>query len=62
VFAFREETYLMRGVAVADYRAAMRTRSPRWGTVHLSAAAFRGVVKPFSQFLLGRTPDAAERG
>ena len=51
LFRFRNRLYLVRGVAVADYRAAMRTRSPRWGTVHLTTAAFRTVVKPFSHFL-----------
>jgi len=56
-FTFRDRTYLMRGVAVCDYRSAMRTRSPRWGTVHLPAAAFREVVAPFSDFLRG-APEA----
>jgi hypothetical protein len=51
VFAFRDRVYLMRGILVNDYRAAMRTRSPRWGTVHLPTAAFRELVKPFSHFL-----------
>ena len=53
VFAFRDRVYLMRGILVNDYRAAMRTRSPRWGTVYLPTAAFREVVKPFSHFLNG---------
>ncbi|HSQ54521.1 MAG TPA: HYExAFE family protein [Gemmata sp.] len=51
VFTFRDSLYLMRAVLVSDYRSAMRTRSPRWGTVHLPTAAFRQVVKPFSHFL-----------
>jgi hypothetical protein len=51
VFEFRDRLYLMRGVAVATYRAAMRSRSPRWRTVHLPTAAFRRVVRPFSHFL-----------
>lgn len=50
-FAFRDATYLMRAVAAADYRKEMRQRSPRWGTVHLSADAFRRLVRPFSEFL-----------
>ena len=52
-FFFRDELYLVRGVEVGHYREAMRTRSPRWETVHLSTAAFRGMVKPFSAFLAG---------
>lgn len=50
LFAFRDDRYLMRGVTVTDYRTHLRTRSPRWGTVHLPTAAFRRVVKPFSEF------------
>lgn len=51
LFAFRDRLYLMRGVAVGEYHAAMRTRSPSWRTVHLPTAAFRDIVKPFSNFL-----------
>jgi hypothetical protein len=51
VFVFRDARYLVRGVDVGEYRAAMRTRSPRWATVHLSTAAFRSIIRPFSDFL-----------
>lgn len=51
LFRFRDRRYLIRGVSVTDYRDAMRPRSPRWGTVHLTTEAFRRVVKPFSHFL-----------
>lgn len=54
-FEFRNRLYLIRGVSVIDYRAAMRPRSPRWGTVHLTKDAFRSVVKPFSHFLSAST-------
>ena len=50
-FVFRGRVYLMRGVLVGDYRAHMRTRSPRWGTVHLATDDFRTLVKPISHFL-----------
>jgi hypothetical protein len=60
LFAFRDHLYLMRAVDVADYRDLMGGRSRRWGTVHLSAPAFRRVVKPFSEFLKGITHSAAE--
>jgi hypothetical protein len=62
VFAFRGGTYLMRAVAATDYRAAMRTRSPRWNTVHLPTAAFRELVKPFSYFLAPVESEVVERG
>ncbi|MCS6864006.1 MAG: HYExAFE family protein [Gemmataceae bacterium] len=51
LFAFRGRLYLLRGVAVHDYRAHMRTRSPRWGTVHLRTEDFRELVRPISHFL-----------
>jgi hypothetical protein len=51
VFPFRDRVYLMRGVAVTDYRTHMRRRSTKWKTVHLPAGQFRAVVKPFSAFL-----------
>jgi hypothetical protein len=51
VFAFRGRLYLLRGVLVSDYRRHMRTRSPRWRTVHLLSDDFRDIIKPFSHFL-----------
>lgn len=54
LFLFRDARYLIRGVEVNDYRAAMRTRSPSWQTVHLPTADFRDIIKPFSWFLTGR--------
>jgi hypothetical protein len=59
LFAFRDRVYLMRGVDVADYREAMQTRSPRWGTVHLPTDTFRQIVRPFSHFL-ARPPEPLE--
>jgi hypothetical protein len=55
LFAFRDEAYLMRAVEVWDYREHMTPRSEKWGTVHLPAADFRKVVRPFSSFLNTRT-------
>ena len=54
-FVFRGRVYLLRGVLVGDYRAHMRTRSPRWGTVHLATDDFRRLVKPISVFLTPST-------
>ncbi len=59
LFAFRGRAFLVRGVLVTDYRAHMRTRSPRWGTVHLPTADFRRLVKPITHFLTP-TPDVVE--
>jgi hypothetical protein len=56
-FAFRGRLYLFRGVHATDYRRHMRTRSPRWHTVHLATADFRALVKPISNFL---APSAIE--
>ncbi len=51
LFAYRGRLYLARGVSVADYRENMKPRSPKWCTVDLPTAAFRRVVKPFTDFL-----------
>jgi len=56
LFAFRGRLYLLRGVLVNEYRAHMRTRSPRWGTVHLLTDDFRELVKPISYFLAPTQP------
>jgi hypothetical protein len=58
LFVFRDRTYLMRAVGVAEYRRLMRPRSRRWQTVHLRTADFRRVVRPFSCFLGPNTPAA----
>ncbi len=59
LFAFRGRLYLLRGVAVNDYRAHMRTRSPRWRTVHLRTDDFRELVRPISHFLAGEPSPTA---
>ena len=51
VFEFEDKTYLFRGIDVNSYRRAMKPRSRRWGTVHLPVAAFRTLVRPFTDFL-----------
>jgi hypothetical protein len=49
----RGRRYLLRAVAVEDYRRHMRRRSPRWGTVVLPLTAYRALVRPLSHFLGG---------
>jgi hypothetical protein len=51
LWTFRNRRYLFRAVAVNDYRAQMRIRSPRWGTVSLPGAVFRDLVRPLQCFL-----------
>jgi hypothetical protein len=48
----REHWYALRALAVRDYARLMRVRSPRWGTVHLPAAAFNSLSHPFRASLL----------
>jgi hypothetical protein len=55
---WRGRFYLLRAVAVDDYRQHMRTRSPRWGTVMLPGAVYRELVRPFRQYT-EREPSAA---
>jgi hypothetical protein len=50
LWTWRGRRYLFRAVAVRDYRQHMRVRSPRWGTVGLPGAVFRGLVRPLHHF------------
>lgn len=40
--------YVLRSVTLADYRSAMKRRSPRWRTVDLPARAFERLSEPFA--------------
>jgi hypothetical protein len=48
---FRGRRYLLRAVPSADYRDAMRPRSPSWQTVTLPQAVFRSLVRPLGGFV-----------
>jgi len=48
IFEHRGRWYALRAVRLADYRALLRPRSRRWGTVHLSKADFDRVSVPFA--------------
>lgn len=47
---WRGRRYLVRAVAVGDYKTAMRPRSRRWGTVYLPGREFQTRVRPFRTF------------
>lgn len=51
--------YMLRAVRVADYLKHMRTRSPRWRTVHLSTDVFEEISHPFAP---SRSGDLADLG
>lgn len=50
LWSWRDERYLFRAIAIADYKNAMRMRSPKWGTVTLPGPAFRRLVRPLHHF------------
>jgi hypothetical protein len=56
LFTWRGRRYLFRAVPVADYRAHLRVRSPKWGTVDLPGAVFRRLVRPLHDFTHGPAP------
>jgi hypothetical protein len=58
---WRGQRYLMRAIPVAQYKKAMRVRSPRWKTVHLPGRIFRELVKPFREFAMNPAATAANR-
>ncbi len=56
LWTWRGRRYLLRAVAVGDYRSQMRVRSPRWGTVTLPGSVFRGLARPLHHFTHGLPP------
>jgi hypothetical protein len=46
VVDFRDRWYTFRAVRVREYSAAMKTRSPRWRTVHLGTSDFDRLSHP----------------
>jgi hypothetical protein len=50
VWDWRGRRYLLRAVPSADYRVAMRGRSPSWQTVTLPQGVFRSLVRPLNRF------------
>ena len=50
-FECRRRVYSFFGVWAADYRAAMRTRSPSWETVSLPTREYRRLCAPIREFL-----------
>lgn len=58
LWTWRTRRYLLRAVAVDDYRRNMRVRSPKWRTVTLPRPVFRELVRPFRHFTHGSQPAA----
>jgi hypothetical protein len=56
LWTYRGRRYLIRAVPVTEYRRHMRVRSPKWGTVSLTAPVFREMVRPFMDFVFGHEP------
>jgi hypothetical protein len=48
IFEDEGRWYALRGVRVKDYVSAMRTRSPRWRTVDMTAEQFEALSAPFA--------------
>lgn len=53
VFDFQGRWYALRGVTLDRYRPVMKTRSARWRTVDLPAAAFERISQPVGPDWLG---------
>ena len=46
IFDHAGRWYSLRAVTLREYAAAMKTRSPRWRTVHIPIAAFDRISRP----------------
>lgn len=53
VFEHRGRWYAVRAVTVERYAAAMKTRSPRWGTVHVPGPVFERISQPLLPVIAG---------
>ena len=53
---WRGRRYLLRAIPVLEYKAAMRDRSRKWGTVYLPGPHFRAKVRPFRAFTHPESP------
>jgi len=51
MYCHRDRWYLLLGIDLAEYRAAMRRRSAKWETVALPAADFRSLARPMESWL-----------
>ena len=52
VYDFNGNQYIFYAVELNDYKAFMKTRSPKWQTVTLPAAKFRDLAVPLRELLL----------
>lgn len=57
IFEFEGSWFVLRGVLLEAYVQRMRTRSPRWRTVHLSRSDFEQVSHPFAPARFGLEGD-----
>jgi len=57
VFEHAGSWYMLRAVRLQDYLQHMRTRSPRWRTVHLPTDVFERISHPFAPSLAGDLVD-----
>ncbi|MDD4891536.1 MAG: HYExAFE family protein, partial [Phycisphaerae bacterium] len=48
---FRDRRYLLAGMPVDTYAAALRDRSRKWQTVSVPARPFRELVRPVTDFI-----------
>ncbi len=63
VFGYQDRWYALRSITRSAYVGAMKTRSPKWGTVDLPAEAFARLSEPFApgrgwRHSTGGVPDA----
>lgn len=57
VFEFEGTWFVLRAVLLSAYVERMRTRSPRWRTVHLSKSDFEQISHPFAPARFGLEAD-----
>ena len=48
IIEYQGAWYALRAVTLSSYKGAMKTRSPRWGTVYVPSASFELISQPFA--------------
>ncbi len=62
IFAFRDRLYAFVGIPIDDYAALAKPLSPKWSTVHLSAADFRRQARSLTQLFGGAVKERRSGG
>lgn len=59
IFSHRDRWYAIRACRLSEYTKAMRVRSPKWRTLHVTPSIFERISHPFAPPRAHETPEQA---